>query len=84
MTRIWTKIELESEESGCMCLKVRTIEHKLPKGTEFFHKLKFSNPICLCNLVAYTFDFANLDYIRSIKLGCKDIVSRKYEFVAKT
>ena len=63
MTRIWTKIELESEESGCMCLKVRTIElHELLKGTES-HKLKFSNSICLCNLVAYTFDFENLLYL---------------------
>ena len=53
----------------------------------------FGKKVNLCNLMFKTFDFSNLDYLmnrihsfkylRSTKLGCKDIKIKKSEFVAK-
>jgi len=57
------------------------------KEIESLPQTKMFESHYICNLMLYTFDFQNLDYLiylRSMKLGHRDIGVRKSEFVAKT
>ena len=63
------------------------LANRQAKEIESLPQTKMFESHYICNLMLYTFDFQNLDYLiylRSIKLGHRDIGVRKSEFVAKT